>query len=101
MSLHKISDADSTHQPNERPRYLRVEEVLGITRVSRATLWRWISAGRFPEPVRPSPRLNLWLAKEIDAWEDELEKRRAPLLGNGSVGQADTDRPSRTLPLAG
>ena len=43
--------------------------------VSRQTIWRWSTAGRFPRPVRLGTR-SMWCAREVDAWiSDRLDER--------------------------
>ncbi len=36
--------------------------------VSPATLWRWVKAGKFPEPIRLSDRVTAWEASKVNAW---------------------------------
>lgn len=48
--------------------YLREEQVLEVTTLSHATLWREIKAGRFPRQVRLSPGRVGWRASELRAW---------------------------------
>lgn len=50
-------------------KYLRLPEVLARIPVSRATLYRWISQGRFPEPIKLGPRCSAWLRAELESWE--------------------------------
>lgn len=49
-------------------RYLREEQVLEVTTLSHATLWREIKAGRFPRQVRLSPGRVGWRVSEINSW---------------------------------
>lgn len=49
-------------------RYLREEQVLEVTTLSHATLWREIKAGRFPKQVRLSPGRVGWRASEVNRW---------------------------------
>ena len=49
-------------------RYLREEQVLEVTTLSHATLWREIKAARFPAQVRLSPGRVGWRASEIQRW---------------------------------
>lgn len=49
-------------------RYLREEQVLEVTTLSHATLWREIKAGRFPRQVRLSPGRVGWRVSEINTW---------------------------------
>ncbi len=48
--------------------YLREEQVLEVTTLSHATLWREIKAGRFPRQVRLSPGRVGWRVSEINSW---------------------------------
>lgn len=50
-------------------RYLRIDQVLDRIPVSRATIFRWCAAGRFPKQVRLGPRCSAWLRREVDEWE--------------------------------
>ena len=49
-------------------RYLREQQVLEVTTLSRATLWREIKAGRFPRQVRLSPGRVGWRVSEVTRW---------------------------------
>ncbi len=40
----------------------------GLIPVSPATLWRWVRAGKFPEPIRLSDRVTAWEASKVNAW---------------------------------
>lgn len=40
----------------------------GILPVSPATLWRWVSIGKFPKPVKISPRITAWRVTDIIRW---------------------------------
>ena len=51
-------------------RYLREAEVLRVTSLSHATLWREVKAKRFPAQVRISPGRVGWRASEIAIWQN-------------------------------
>lgn len=55
-------------------RVLREPVVEGVTGLSASTIDREVAAGRFPAPIRLTPRAKGWLESEIDAW---LEARVA------------------------
>ena len=40
----------------------------GLIPVSPATLWRWVKAGKFPEPIRLSDRVTAWETSKVNAW---------------------------------
>lgn len=49
-------------------RMLRLRAVTDRTGLSKATLYRLIKKGRFPEPVRLTERAVRWPEEEIDEW---------------------------------
>jgi prophage regulatory protein len=51
--------------------YLREEQVLEVTTLSHATLWREIKAGRFPKQVRLSPGRVGWRASDLRLWLED------------------------------
>jgi prophage regulatory protein len=59
----------SVQRPSEQePRLLRIKDVLSGTGLSESTLYREISAGRFPRPVKLTARTSAWLSSEVDDW---------------------------------
>lgn len=48
--------------------FIRKNEVLRRTGLTRSTLSRLIDAGDFPPGVRLSERIRAWQEAEIDAW---------------------------------
>ncbi|WP_082481234.1 helix-turn-helix transcriptional regulator [Pseudomonas sp. Leaf127] len=50
-------------------RYLKEAEVLQVTSLSHATIWREVKAKRFPKPIRISPGRVGWRASEIAVWQ--------------------------------
>ncbi len=51
-----------------RDRFLRINEVVSRTSLSRATLYRKIEAGTFPGQVRISERRCGWRESTITEW---------------------------------
>lgn len=54
---------------NQLDRFLREDEVLRVTSLSRATLWRAIKAKQFPSPVNLSAGRVGWRESAIAAWQ--------------------------------
>lgn len=50
----------------------RLPDVLRITRASRSSIYKWISAGYFPQPVKLGPRAVGWRRSEVLQWLDNL-----------------------------
>jgi len=40
-----------TSRSNEDMKLMRIKEVCDLLKVSRATIYRWVEEGKFPEPV--------------------------------------------------
>lgn len=51
---------------------IRISEVCELVGTSRSTIYRWVSEGTFPEPVRISEKAIRWKVDEIEAWRDAL-----------------------------
>ena len=54
--------------PNISDRFLSKPEVLRIAGFSAATLWREVTAGRFPAPVCTSAQRKGFLESEVRMW---------------------------------
>lgn len=58
---------------------LRMVEVVRLTGISDSTIKRMVIDGRFPKPMRLSPRRIGWQAREVKVWIRQLDdQRRAP-----------------------
>ncbi len=40
----------------------------GILPISPATLWRWVRAGKFPQPFKLGEKVTVWDAAEVEAF---------------------------------
>jgi prophage regulatory protein len=49
---------------------LRLRAVMHVTGLSRSTLYRLISDGQFPRPVRLGARAVAWRRSDVDAWSE-------------------------------
>ena len=58
--------------PEVAPQLLHRETVEKMTGTPRSSIYRWMSAGEFPRPVKIGPRAVRWRASDIEAW---LEQR--------------------------
>ncbi|MBZ2210127.1 AlpA family transcriptional regulator [Massilia sp. R798] len=49
-------------------RLIRIDEVIEITGLSRAAVYRMIQKGEFPRQVRLSVRSSAWVLQEVREW---------------------------------
>lgn len=54
--------------PASRGRLLRINDVIATTGLSRATIYRLIEAGTFPQALRLTARAVGWWESEIEEW---------------------------------
>ena len=40
----------------------------GILPISPATLWRWVSIGKFPKPIKISSKVTAWRVEDVIQW---------------------------------
>ncbi len=54
-------------------RFLRLDEVVGMTGLSKSEIYRRISDGRFPQSraYRDSPKKRFWTSVEVELWQRE------------------------------
>jgi prophage regulatory protein len=48
--------------------FLRLPQVLERIPISRSGWWQGVKEGRFPQPVKLSPRVNVWRASDVQAY---------------------------------
>lgn len=58
------------------PAYYRIDDVVRITSLSRATVYRRVAAGRFPPPVHLGGRACGWRAAALQAWINDPDGYR-------------------------
>jgi predicted DNA-binding transcriptional regulator AlpA len=46
-------------------KFIRISS-LASTPVSPATIWRWVSAGKFPKPIKLGPCVTAWHTADIE-----------------------------------
>jgi prophage regulatory protein len=54
-----------------RPTFLRLNDVCGLLRISKPTLWRLRRTGLFPEQTELTDRVTAWRRSEIEDWLSE------------------------------
>lgn len=63
-----MTDESHNNAAQDKPRFLRIGEVIFRTGLSRSTLYDEITKGKFPKNFPLSKRTVGWLEAEIDAW---------------------------------
>lgn len=56
--------------------FLRLEQVLQLIPVSKATWWNGCRTGQFPKPYKLAPRITAWKVSDIQRYIDEIEQSR-------------------------
>jgi prophage regulatory protein len=72
------SGADGLHLMTAAPAFFRIADVMRITALSRATVYRRIADGIFPPPVHLGGRACGWTPAALQAWIDNPGGYRAP-----------------------
>lgn len=42
------------------------------TELAKSTIWLWVKEGKFPKPIKISPRITVWEEIKIDQWMSSL-----------------------------
>lgn len=69
----KPSDTQAVEAPPQPPpleamSYIRAKELLRLVPISNATLWRWVSSGKFPKPIKLSSSITAWRVADVRQW---------------------------------
>lgn len=71
ISAEAITPADKLQQlRREMPQagYIRQAGLLAIIPISSATLWRWVKAESFPNPIKLGARVTAWRIDAVTNW---------------------------------
>ncbi len=55
-------------------RLIRREEVQEMCGISRSEIYRQVSEGRFPKPLKVGLRAVRWRRSEVEGWIDDLPR---------------------------
>lgn len=58
-------------------RLLTVREVAEIAGIGVPTVWKWVAARTFPEPIKLSSHATRWRSDEVMAWIDSRPRMRS------------------------
>jgi prophage regulatory protein len=65
------------------PKVLKVKEVAEEINVSVPQIYRLVSIGSFPKPIKLGERGSAWLVSEVDAWLQSRVDLRDEEVANG------------------
>ncbi|MBN9475858.1 MAG: AlpA family phage regulatory protein [Burkholderiales bacterium] len=71
--------------PPIAPAFYRIADVVRLTALSRATIYRRIADGRFPRPVHLGGRACGWVPDELQAWIDAPGEYRTALAASSAI----------------
>ncbi len=54
--------------------FLRLPQVLALFPVSRSAFWAGVKTGKYPQPVKLSPRCTAWKIEDIRALLENISK---------------------------
>ena len=60
------------------PAFLDIHAVARRYGVRAATVWAWMSQGKFTQPIRLTAGCSRWALEDLKIWEDEKRAERAP-----------------------
>ena len=66
-----LAQAKQLGRPSERGRFLRINDVIATIGLSRATIYRLVDQGEFPEQHRLTKRSVGWWQRDVDAWAEQ------------------------------
>ncbi|MGQ7262921.1 helix-turn-helix transcriptional regulator [Vreelandella sp. V005] len=55
---------------------IRIKAVMERTGLARSTIYKYISLGQFPQPIKLGTRAVAWVESEIDTWINDSIRRR-------------------------
>lgn len=59
---------------SQSEKLLRIVSVSKKTEIAQSTIWLWVTEGKFPEPIKLSPRITVWRESDIDRWIERRTK---------------------------
>jgi predicted DNA-binding transcriptional regulator AlpA len=54
--------------------FYRASDLAKRYRVHVITIWKWVSSGNLPRPMRIGPNTRAWRSTDIEAWEAKRAK---------------------------
>lgn len=51
--------------------FLRQKDILVFIPISKSALWKWVSDGRFPKPIKLTSKTTVWRSQDVLNWIEE------------------------------
>jgi len=58
--------------------FLRLPQVLTVIPLGKTSWWKGVKSGRFPKPIKLSPRCTAWRAEDIRQLIESLSEQGHP-----------------------
>ncbi len=52
-------------------KFLRVKQVSEKLGIGKSTVWLWLKQNKLPKPIKLSPRVTVWVEKDIEDWQSK------------------------------
>ncbi len=62
---------------NDSRKLYRLPQVLDLVPISKSAWWQGVKDGKFPQPIKLTPRTTCWFADEIHALIDDARGARS------------------------
>ena len=63
--------------------FLRLPQVLERIPVSRSAWWRGCKEGKYPKPIKLSPKVTVWSEAEIYSYIEKMQMEHREIAGHG------------------
>lgn len=70
-------EANEVSQQPKLQKWIRINEVMSLTSLSRPTIYRLMKAGKFPKSVTIGSKTIAWRESDLLAWQASKEPEQA------------------------
>jgi predicted DNA-binding transcriptional regulator AlpA len=76
--MHDVPETGCNTQDVPETGFLRLPQILSLIPVGRTSWWKGVRSGRFPKPIKLSPRCTAWRAEDIRQLIKSLSDQEGP-----------------------
>lgn len=73
--LHIKTESIKNREPLPEQQFFRIKDLVIRTGLSRSTIYKQVSDGRFPKSIKLGERCSAWSAEDIKMWEQSTMSR--------------------------